>query len=127
MTPADPSRASVHAPPARRNLNAYGNHRGLPIADTSLPPSGAMLRDKRKALGFSQRDLAGRCACTSNSIHAVETGVRSPSEALARRIAAALGIDEAEVFCAFRIVPKAAEAAFFDVDRMRAALAGGAQ
>ena len=127
MIPADPSGVSVHTPPPRRQLNAYGDHRGRPLPIETLPPSGAMLRRRRDALGWSQVDLAERCGCTANSIHAVEAGVRSPSEALARRLATALGLDEAEAFCAFRIVPQGAEAAFFDVDRMRAALAGGGQ
>ncbi len=56
----------------------------------------------------------------------VERGKCSICFDLAARLAVVLDLDLAEILCAFRVVPEHAAARFFDVDRMRAALAAPA-
>ncbi len=55
----------------------------------------------------------------------VERGESGVGADIAERWAGVIGLDPAEVLCAFRVIPERAAAAFFDADRMRAALAGG--
>src|SRR4051794_11005466 len=57
---------------------------------------GQMLRQRRKALGLSQRDLAARVQCTPVTIRKLEAGERRPSWQIADLLAVALEIPEAE-------------------------------
>src|SRR4051794_36283898 len=57
---------------------------------------GQMLRQRRKALGLSQRDLAARVQCTPVTIRKLEAGERRPSWQIADLLAVALETPEAE-------------------------------
>src|SRR5690349_6686142 len=58
---------------------------------------GEWFRQRREALGFSRDQLAIRAACSSPTIRRIEEGVRRPSAAMARALAVALQVPEAEV------------------------------
>jgi transcriptional regulator with XRE-family HTH domain len=86
-----------------------------------------MLEERRLALRLSRRALADKVGCSHVFLGDVAHGKNVVSASLAERLSAALNLDLAVILCAFRVVPEHAAAAFFDVDRMRAALAGGGQ
>jgi transcriptional regulator with XRE-family HTH domain len=50
------------------------------------------LRRLRKERGWTQRELARRVGVTETHLRGVEVGIRGPSVALIRQIAAALGV-----------------------------------
>lgn len=56
-----------------------------------------ILRRRRKALGWTQADLGGRCQLTATSIRRIERGEHSPPDAVLRRLADTLGLS-CEVF-----------------------------
>ena len=99
--------------PPRRNPN------GFPKL------GGRLVRERREQLGWSQYELGERCDYNAMSVHNSETAKRAPSEAFVWRLVNALDLDPAVLFCAFEIVPTAASSSFFDVERMREALANG--
>ena len=49
------------------------------------------IREKRKALGRSQEELARRCGVTRQTVNAIENDKYDPTLALAFRLAEALG------------------------------------
>ena len=49
------------------------------------------IREKRKALGLSQEELARRCGVTRQTVNAIENDKYDPTLALAFRLAEALG------------------------------------
>ncbi len=66
------------------------------MADGS-EPFGDVLRRYREAAGYSQEELAERAELTTNAISALERGFRRrPYPATVRRLAAALGLSDAE-------------------------------
>lgn len=91
-----------------------------------LSEAGAMLREARKRRGWTARDVAARVSVSPTHVSLVERGRASAGPDVLLAWAKALGMDAAEVCCAFRVVPEQAAERFFDPDRMRAALAGGA-
>lgn len=112
------------APPRKMNFRPVGRPKRSPDV---LAAAGALIRARREALGMSMRRLAERVDRSHGYIGDVERGDCTICFDLAGRFATALDLDLAVILCAFRVVPEHAAAAFFDVDRMRAALAGGGQ
>lgn len=103
--------------------------RSLPAADVPIKnpeQARAHLRRSRENAGLSLRAAAARVGCCNATIIHVETGHRGPSADLVLAACKAYHVDPAPVLCAFRVVPEAAAERFFDPDRMREALAGGA-
>lgn len=49
------------------------------------------IREKRKALGLSQEELARRCGVTRQTVNAIENDKYDPTLALAFRLAEVLG------------------------------------
>ncbi len=100
---------------------------GIVRTPAVLQRAGAMVRAARKAKGLSLRkasDITGKSHVFLGEIERGEAGL---PVALAYALADTYGMDIAVVLCAFRVVPDAAAERFFDVDRMRAALAGEAK
>lgn len=59
---------------------------------------GAFIRERRKALGLTQADLADKAGLSSGAISMIETGERSELQARsARRLALALGVTSDEL------------------------------
>ena len=112
------------APPRKKNVRPVGRPARSPDI---LAAAGAMIRERRESQGKSLRQLADLTERSHGYIGDVERGKCSICFDLATRLAVVLDLDLAEILCAFRVVPEHAAAAFFDVDRMRAALAGGGQ
>ena len=56
------------------------------------PSFGTWLRQRRKALGLTQAELARRTNCSFETIRKMEIGARRPSAELARALATALEI-----------------------------------
>ena len=54
------------------------------------------LKQRRRALGFTQQDLAGRIGCSASTLEKLEAGVRRPSRQIAELLAGALGVAPAE-------------------------------
>lgn len=106
-------------PPSRRT----GGPTAKPAA--VLADAGAMLRAARKRRGWTVRDLAVEIGVSHVHVSMVELGRCPVGADVLLAWAKALGMDTAEVCCAFRVVPEQAAERFFDPDRMRAALAGG--
>ena len=50
------------------------------------------IKDRRKALGMSQKDLGEMCGTTLRTINAIETGATNPRPSTLQRIAAALDV-----------------------------------
>jgi hypothetical protein len=103
------------------------SRRGRPalVHPDVLVAGGAMLRAARQRRGMSiaaVRDAAGLSVGHLSLVERGKSGI-SPDALVAW--ATVLGLDPAVVLCAFRVVPERCAAAFFDPDRMRAALAGG--
>ena len=86
-----------------------------------------MLREQRGTLGLRLEDVADRVNISIAYASEVERGKKCPSADVLVEWADFVGLDPAVVLCAFRVVPDDAAEAFFDVDRMRAALGGGGQ
>lgn len=84
----------------------------------------AFLRAARETEGLSIRAVAKRVGGSNAMVSHVETGFRCPSAAWLVAACKVYRVDPAPLLCAFRVVPDAAAERFFDVDRMRAALAG---
>jgi transcriptional regulator with XRE-family HTH domain len=57
-----------------------------------------LIRDKRKALGLTQRQLAQQLGVKPSHVAYLEHGLRKPSLALLRRIAEKLDLDPQELF-----------------------------
>lgn len=96
-----------------------------PKPPDALAVGGTMLRDRRGTLGLRLEDVADRVNISIAYASEVERGKKCPSASVLVEWAEFVGLDPAAVLCAFRVVPDAAAERFFDVDRMRAALAGG--
>lgn len=92
-----------------------------------LIAAGALLRERREACGLTIVEVADRAKVSSIHLGEVERGKKGASAEVLVDVATALRMDLAAVCCAFRVVPERAAAAFFDPDRMRAALNGGGQ
>lgn len=107
--------------PPRKNVRPVGRPARSPDI---LAAAGAMIRERRESQGKSLRQLADLTDRSHGYIGDVERGKCSICFDLAARLAVVLDLDLAEILCAFRVVPEHAAARFFDVDRMRAALAG---
>jgi len=56
------------------------------------------IRSRRQAAGLSQQELARRCGCTRQAIHAIEAGHYVPSTLVALRIARVLGSRVEDLF-----------------------------
>jgi len=91
-----------------------------------LARAGTLLREARKARGLSLRDVAAKVERSHVFLGCIERGDSAMPIEMAPGLCEVLGLDIAVVLCAFRLVPDVAAERFFDVDRMRAALAGGA-
>ena len=55
------------------------------------------LAEARAARGLSQRTLAARAGVSNTTVHRLERGLGRPSARVARRLAAALGVDPRQV------------------------------
>ena len=55
------------------------------------------LAEARAARGLSQRALAARAGVSNTAVHRLERGLDRPSARVARRLAAALGVDPRQV------------------------------
>lgn len=86
-----------------------------------------MVREARKKQGLTLRGVAALTDKSHVFLGEIERGTSPLPISLAPRLALVLGMDLAELLCAFRLVPEAAAERFFDPERMRAALAGGGQ
>lgn len=79
---------------------------------------GAWLKKRRRALDFTQDDLAQRAFCSVNTVRKIEADVLTPSKNLARELARALAIPENQhaAFVKFARAPRAtaAENAFLE-------------
>lgn len=62
---------------------------------------GMLLRDKRKALGLSQKDLAELCDITENSIYNYENGKSRPTKNNMNTLAKVLNISDSELLVNF--------------------------
>jgi transcriptional regulator with XRE-family HTH domain len=62
-----------------------------------MPRLSLILRRQREAKGWSQEELAARVKVTQGFIAQLEAGDKSPSLALLRRLAKALGVPVAEL------------------------------
>lgn len=110
------------APPRNQIRTMWGVQRSPDV----LVRAGAMLREARQKRGLSLRALSEKVGKSHVFLGEVERGDAALPVAIAPRLAEVLEIDLAVVLCAFQVVPQHAAKAFFDPDRMRAALAGGA-
>ncbi len=119
-----PPDASIRAAASPRKPDHLSRRR-RPPADI-LAAAGAMMRARREALTLSIGDVSRALdGVTVVFLAEVERGESGVGADIAERWAGVIGLDPAEVLCAFRVIPERAAAAFFDADRMRAALAGG--
>lgn len=59
---------------------------------------GSVLKERRRHLGMTQAQVAGRVGCRPNYIGYLESGARRPSQKLLFRLAKALGLDAGELF-----------------------------
>lgn len=57
---------------------------------------GKLLKDRRRTLGLTQKELAGNSACQTSTIRAIEAGRRKPSAELAIRLVNALNTTQTE-------------------------------
>lgn len=123
MTDHHPGASVPAAAPPRKT-----EHRGRPRPHGRglLAPAGDMLREARHRTGVTLLEIQRRVGISAGHASLVERGLCGTSAETLERWAAVVGLDPAAVLCAFRLVPERAAAAFFDVERMRAALAGGA-
>lgn len=80
------------------------------------------LKKAREGLGLSLEVLGERVERAASHLSGIETGRATPSPELLDRLAVALELDPAPLFCAYRLVPERAADTFFSVDRMRVAL-----
>lgn len=120
-----PLGASIRAIASPRKADRLPQRR-RPPADV-LAAAGAMMRARRMELLLSIGDVSRALGgVTVVFLSEVERGTSGVGPDIAERWAQVLGLDPAEVLCAFRVVPDRVAKAFFDPDRMRAALAGGA-
>lgn len=86
--------------------------------------AGRVIRTAREHRNMGLAALADLVRCSPPHLSRVELGGK-PSAELLDAIARVLDLDAAPLFCAWRIAPARA-ASFWDADRMREALAGGA-
>jgi transcriptional regulator with XRE-family HTH domain len=66
----------------------------------------APLTEARTAAGLSQRALAEKAVVSPAAIGHLERGTRNPSRPMRRRLAAALGVPEEELFPSATAPPK---------------------
>jgi transcriptional regulator with XRE-family HTH domain len=59
---------------------------------------GQVIRDRRRRLRLSRQELARRIKTSIPYVGHLESGERTPSEKVLRRLAQALGIDRRELF-----------------------------
>jgi transcriptional regulator with XRE-family HTH domain len=71
--------------------------------------AGDLLRDRRRALGVSLRGLGARTDLSASFLSDLENGRRIPSEAVAERLAAELGMDGDETLALWGILGERAE------------------
>lgn len=108
----------VERPPRKARWGAYRSPEVLARA-------GALVREAREKQRLGLREAALALGVSHAYLGQVERGEHTISVGFAPRLALVLDVDIAVLCCAFRLVPEAAAERFFDVDRMRAALAGG--
>ena len=109
------------APPRKKIRSMWGCRRSPDV----LARAGAMLREARESKRIPLRAVAARVGCSHVFIGEIERGASTLPVDMAEEICAMLDLDLAAVLCAFRLVPERAAEAFFDIERMRAALAAG--
>jgi ribosome-binding protein aMBF1 (putative translation factor) len=78
-------------------------------ASLSEPSLGAQIRDARVAAGFSLRQLASRIEHAASYLNDIEHDRRTPSEAVVRKLASELGMDEDRLLAAAGRVGENAE------------------
>lgn len=122
VTDHHPGASVPAAAPPRKTERA---RRSRAIDDAALLAAGSMMRQAREARKTSLGDVGRRIGVCVPHLSAVERGRMGVSGEVAEAWALAIGLDPALVLCAFRVVPRRAAEAFFNVDRMRAALAAG--
>lgn len=99
------------------------SRRGRPsVPADDLPPGCALLRRQREARDLTLAQVGQRLNASPDRLSVMERGKADIAPTLLEAWAIAIGLDPAEVLCAFRVVPDRAAARFFDPDRMRAAL-----
>jgi transcriptional regulator with XRE-family HTH domain len=127
MQGSHPQGAFLRAETHLRNGEHLTRRRGRPpVPADVLVTAGAAMRARREELQLTLSYIADRVRVSSVHLSEVERGRSGASADLLEAWALAIGLDVAEVLCAFRVVPDRVAAEFFDPDRMRAALAGGA-
>lgn len=87
-----------------------------------LGAAGAALRERREELGLPLSHIATRVNVSVVHLSEVERGRKGASASVLEEVALVLGLDVAQVLCAFRVVPDRIAAAFFNAERMRDAL-----
>ena len=109
----------VERPPRKARWGAYRSPEVLARA-------GALVREAREKQRLGLRGAARALGVSDAYVGQVERGDQTSSVGFARRLARVLDVHIADLCAAFRLVPEAAAERFFDPDRMREALAGGA-
>lgn len=66
---------------------------------------GNLLRERRRELRFTLKDVAGRVGCCFSYVSDIETGLKRPAYGTAELLADVLGLPLDVVCCAFGIVP----------------------
>lgn len=113
-------------PSPRKRVGRSGRHAGRPLPPfEALAAAGAMLRAHRESRGLTILYVATRAKISGVHLSDIERGMTGVSVEIVEDVATVLGLDVAEVLCAFRVVPQRAAAKFFDAERMRKALEVG--
>lgn len=111
--------ASCREPDHMRNPRRRGRP---PIPPDALATGGAMMRSRREELGWTLTKVGNIVGVCIVHLSEVERGRKGASASVLEDWAKAIGLDTAEVLCAFRVVPDRVSARFFDPARMREAL-----
>lgn len=86
-------------------LNQTDNNEEIQLNQTNnggdITMYGMLLRDKRKVLGLSQKDLAELCDITENSIYNYENGKSRPTKNNMNTLAKVLNISDSELLVNF--------------------------
>lgn len=61
--------------------------------------NGTTIREMRKLLGIHGQDLARRAGISATYLSEIEKGHKQPSNPVLHKIAGALGVDVASLFC----------------------------
>jgi transcriptional regulator with XRE-family HTH domain len=68
------------------------------MADAKEQKLGQVISDRRRQLGLTQQELARRIKTSTPYVGHLESGERTPSDKVLRRLAQALGLDRRELF-----------------------------